>query len=242
MGDGQKTRVFGYIRVSSDLQAEKGLSLGAQRARLEAFAEGVDVDLVEIFVDAGRSAKNLTRPGLQAALVGLDEGRAEGLLVVKLDRLTRSVPDLGWLIDKKRFGERWHLMAVSDSIDTRSASGRLILHILGSVSQWEREAIGERTREVMRHLKAQGVVLGAAPLGRVYGEERDASGRRMVRADPEGEAVVRRILELHEQGKSLRVICSALTQEGRKTKRGGRWQPETIRRVIARCENAKTPK
>lgn len=85
-----RTRAVGYIRVSTEAQAEEGVSLDAQRAKLEAFAIAADLELVAIREDAGVSAKTLARPGLQAALEDLHAGRADALLVAKLDRLTRS--------------------------------------------------------------------------------------------------------------------------------------------------------
>ncbi len=154
------TRVVGYIRVSTEGQADGGVSLDAQRSKLEAYAFACDLDLVTVEVDAGLSAKTMRRPGLQRALESLRRGDAEGLLVAKLDRLTRSVRDLGTLVEDY-FSDGFSLLSVGDSIDTRSAAGRLLLNVLASVSQWEREATGERTREALAHVKAQGVLLGA---------------------------------------------------------------------------------
>ncbi|MBX3229223.1 MAG: recombinase family protein [Labilithrix sp.] len=159
------TRVVGYIRVSTDGQADAGTSLEAQRAKLTAYAEAMDLDLVTIEEDAGISAKTVVgRPGLLRALGRLDADEADGLLVVKLDRLTRSVRDLGDLVERY-FSRRHSLLSLGDSIDTRTASGRLVLHIIGSVAQWEREAIGERTRDALAHLRRRDVRLGGEALG-----------------------------------------------------------------------------
>ena len=81
-----RTRVVGYIRVSTEHQADEGVSLEAQRARLEAFALATDLVLVGVEVDAGISAKTLERPGIQRALARLEAGEADGVLVAKLDR------------------------------------------------------------------------------------------------------------------------------------------------------------
>src|SRR2546430_8457594 len=91
----ESTRAIGYIRVSTDKQAEHGVSLDAQQAKLAAYAALYDLTLVEVIVDAGVSAKTLDRPGLQRALAMLRKGQVTALLVAKLDRLTRSVEDLG---------------------------------------------------------------------------------------------------------------------------------------------------
>jgi len=97
----------------------------------------------------------------------LKAGEAEALLVVKLDRLTRSVVDLGSLVERYFAPGKAALLSVGEQIDTRSAAGRLVLNVLASVSQWEREAIGERTATVMQHKARQGEYTGGqAPYGR----------------------------------------------------------------------------
>ena len=92
----------------------------------------------------------------------VDAGQIDMVIIAKLDRLTRSVADLAELL--KRFEkQRVSLVSVADSLDTSSAAGRLVLNIMVSVSQWEREAIGERTRDAMRHKRASGERVGTVP-------------------------------------------------------------------------------
>jgi len=232
------TRVVGYVRVSTEQQADGGVSLDAQRAKLVAYATALDLTLVDVVVDAGVSAKTLDRPGLRRVLGMLETREADGVLVAKLDRLTRSVRDLGDLVDRY-FAERptvraCTLMSVADSIDTRSAGGRLVLNVLASVSQWEREAIGERTRDALVQVRREGVRLGGEAMGWRRTEDTDASGRRTVVAVDEEIATVERIQELHASGLSVRAIASTLTAEGAQTKRGGRWHPTQVQRVLAR--------
>ncbi len=146
-----KTKVIGYIRVSTKGQAESGLSLEAQKEKIEAYAKLYDLELVSIQVDAGYSAKTLDRPAFKRVREALESGKAQALLIVKLDRLTRSVCDFGTLVEKY-FAEksRFSLLSVNDHIDTRTAAGRLVLNVLVAVSQWEREAIGERTSDALK--------------------------------------------------------------------------------------------
>ena len=125
----ERTRVIGYVRVSTEGQADGGVSLDAQRAKLAAYCVALDLDLVCIEEDAGLSAKTLDRPALARALDALRAGRADALLVAKLDRLTRSVRDLGTLVDTYFAAGKWALLSVADSIDTRSAAGRLVLNV-----------------------------------------------------------------------------------------------------------------
>ena len=149
-------QVIGYVRVSTEEQSNHGVSLEAQKAKLTAYAALYGLQIVETIEDAGQSAKSLKRPGLQRALEMLRTGRAEGLLIAKLGRLSRSVADWNQLIDCY-FGERagCQLFSVADCIDTRTAAGRLVLNVLMSVAQWEREAIGERTKDALSHKRSK---------------------------------------------------------------------------------------
>jgi site-specific DNA recombinase len=231
------TRAVGYIRVSTEMQADEGVSLAAQRAKLQAFAVAADLELVSVQEDAGASAKTLARPGLQRALQDLREGRADALLVTKLDRLTRSVRDLGSLLETY-FSAHVSLLSIADAVDTRTAGGRLVLNVLTSVAQWEREAIGERTREALRHLQSMGVRVGGESLGWRRSEQTDADGRKVWITDSRELETATRIRELRASGLSLRRICAVLNREGRQTKRGGRWAPQTIAQVLARHQEA----
>jgi site-specific DNA recombinase len=160
---GTRPRVVAYVRVSTEKQAEQGLSLDAQQAKLTAYAALYELDLVAIEVDAGAGAKTLQRPALRRALGALKAGKAEALLVVKLDRLTRSVKDLGVLVETYFLAGKWSLLSVSKQIDPRTAAGRMVLNILAVVSQWERETIGERTAEAMAYKRRQREYTGGEP-------------------------------------------------------------------------------
>lgn len=220
-------KVVGYVRVSTEEQAREGVSLDAQEAKLRQYCALYELELVAVIRDAGASAKTLDRPGLSQALAALDTGEAAGLLVAKLDRLTRSVRDLGALLEGY-FERRFALLSVADQIDTRTAGGRLVLNILASVSLWEREAIGERTKAALAHKRNIGEHVGAPRLG-----ARIEAGFLVEDADEA--ATVARIRALAAEGRTLRAIAAILDEEGRRTKRGGKWAPETVRKVLARA-------
>lgn len=229
------SRVVGYVRVSTDGQADAGVSLEAQAAKLRAYAAVIDLTLVDVVVDAGASAKTLERPGLSRVLAMLDAGEADGVLVCKLDRLTRSVRDLGDLVDRYFAPGRAALLSVAESVDTRSAGGRMVLNLLTVISQWEREAIGERTRDALGHLRNMGVQLGGEALGWRRGDALDKAGRRVVERVEAEAAAVARILELRRGGSSMRAIAATMTAEGYATKAGGRWHAATVLRVVRRA-------
>lgn len=225
-----RTRAIAYVRVSTDKQAERGCSLEAQRAKVEAYAALYDLELVAVEVDAGVSAKTLDRPALQGALAALRAGEADALLVVKLDRLTRSVRDLGALVEKYFAAGRWSLMSVSEQIDTRTAAGRLVLNVLGSVSQWEREATGERTSAAMQHKAARGEYTGGEP---PYGWRVAADGTTLESVECE-QQVKAEVAQLVAVGMSLRAIARELERRGHRPRRGRRWHATQIRRLAGR--------
>jgi DNA invertase Pin-like site-specific DNA recombinase len=236
-----KGRVIGYIRVSTDQQASEGVSLEAQKEKIRAYCTALDLELVDIISDNGYSAKTIERPGLSAALSRLRAGAADILLVAKLDRLTRSVKDLGQLVDTYFLPGRYSLLSIGDSIDTRTASGRLVLNVLASVAQWEREAISERTSEALRHLKAQGVHIGATAYGAVRLDESDANGRRRIVPVAEHARVIARMQELRKSGLTLSAICGILNQDGIPSPRGGTWQPTVVRTILRRAAGEAPP-
>ncbi|MCC7219795.1 MAG: recombinase family protein [Candidatus Contendobacter sp.] len=221
------TKTIAYLRVSTDKQADKGVSLEAQQDKAKAYAGLYDLDLVEVIVDAGESAKSLDRPGLQRALAMLKTGQADALLVVKLDRLTRSVVDLGKLIETYFAPGKAALMSVGEQIDTRSAAGRLVLNILASVSQWERETIGERTSAAMQHKQAKGEYIGGET---PYGF--DLVNGELIEDEAEQE-VIQKAKAYQAEGLSLRKIAAELDKQGIKTRRGSIFAANQIKRMVA---------
>jgi len=224
-----KTRAVAYLRVSTDKQADAGVSLDAQRAKVEAYAALYDLDLVAVEVDAGASAKSLDgRPALTRALGMLTDGGADALIVVKLDRLTRSVADLGALVADYFGPHGAALLSVSEQIDTRTSAGRLVLNVLASVAQWEREAIGERTSAALQHKKVRGERVGSVPFG--YSLAADGVGLVPVAFEQETISLAR---ELHAGGLSLRKVAAQLATQGRLARNGKPFEAAQVQRMAA---------
>src|SRR5216684_9001713 len=221
------TRTIAYLRVSTDKQADRGVSLDAQRAKVHAYAELHDLELAEVIVDAGESAKSLDRPGLKRALGMLKGSEAEALLVVKLDRLTRSVVDLGTLVERYFAPGKAALLSVGEQIDTRSAAGRLVLNVLASVSQWEREAIGERTSAAMQHkVSLGGYTGGDLPYGFGLGPD----GEKPLE-NAEEQKVLTAARRLRDGGLSLRSVARELNAEGFRSRTGKQFAHVQIARM-----------
>ena len=221
-------RAIGYVRVSTEKQADLGVSLAVQTEKIRAMAVVQDAALVGVLVDAGESARSLHRPGMARLLALVDSGAVDAVIIAKLDRLTRSVADLAELL--RRFERRGvSLVSVADSLDTRSAAGRLVLNIMVSVSQWEREAIGERTRDAMRHKRAKGERVGTVP----FGHRLAADGVRLEIDDVE-QGILSRIRDLSAEGLTTRQIAAELNRQGLTTRRGTAWRFQYVAHIL-RC-------
>jgi DNA invertase Pin-like site-specific DNA recombinase len=147
--------VVGYTRVSTEERARDGVSLGAQEDKIHTYAVVKDWTFPGLIRDAGHSAKSLKRPGMARLLALVETEQVDVVMVYKLDRLTRSVVDLGKLMDLfKR--KQVDLVSLQESLDATTATGKLMMNLLASVSQWERKVIGERTSDALQHLKTQG--------------------------------------------------------------------------------------
>lgn len=217
----------GYIRVSTREQAETKLSLDHQREKIEGYAKLNDIALSKIYDDAAESAKSLDRPAMLELLKQVEKGRILRVVIYKLDRMTRSVSDLGRLLelfDKRSVA----LSSVSESLDTSSASGRLVVNMMGSVAQWERETISERTRAALDVKRSRGEKLGGiAP----YGFR--AVGGRLVPDDAEFD-IRKRILESRADGHGYKEMADQMNKTDIHPRSGKKWYASTVRSICIR--------
>jgi DNA invertase Pin-like site-specific DNA recombinase len=205
-------RVLAYVRVSSEEQADSRAGLEAQRAAIQCECERRGWQVVEVIEDAGFSAKDLKRPGVSAALEELERGRADALVVSKLDRLSRSMLDFTAVMAKAQ-KEGWALVALDCAVDTTTPAGEAMAHVLATFAQFERRLIGQRTREALAMKKKQGVRLG--------------------RPQSISPKLARRIRSMRNRGLTLQAICDKLNAEGVPTARGGStWRPTSLRSIL----------
>ncbi len=217
-------RTVAYVRVSTEEQATTGVSLAAQDARIRAYALAMDFEVSEVIQDAGASAKTLQRPGIAVLLDAVRAGDVERVIILKLDRITRSTRDLAELLDTFAKADA-ALVSVSESLDTKSAAGRLVVNMLGVVAQWEREAIGERTGTALTHKRATSQSYSPTP----FGYRRD--GNTLVPVPEEQEALAEAI-QLDRAGVSFRAIGRALTARGAVPHRGTAWHASSVRAML----------
>ncbi len=211
---GRSATAIGYLRVSTDEQADSGAGLAAQRAAIEAEAARREWHLLTVETDAGASGKSLSgRPALARALNGVSTGRADVLLVAKLDRLSRSLLDFASLMARSQ-AEGWSLVALDLGVDTSTPAGEFMASVMASAAQWERRIIGQRTRDALAVKREQGVRLGRPPSIPVEITDTIKRHRR--------------------DGLSMRAIAERLTVEGHPTATGSAcWSASTVQRVLA---------
>jgi site-specific DNA recombinase len=209
-------RFIAYIRVSTDAQANDGVSRDEQRARTMAYAAAAGGTIVAVYEDvASGGIKPQHRPGLVAARNQVLRGEADAILVTKLDRLSRSTVDLLAIYDASRRG-KCPIVSVAEHIDTRSAAGEFFFTMLAGLAQMERGVIRERTVVAMNEIARQGRARSRfLPFGlRVAGEPDrttvEAGDRRKLVAHVEEQRLLRRIQRLHRSGLGPWAIATRL--------------------------------
>jgi DNA invertase Pin-like site-specific DNA recombinase len=211
VGSGEK--VVGYTRVSTEEQGANGVGLEAQRSAIAAECERRGWQLLRVEEDV-LSGKTLNRPGLKAALEACRSGEASGIVVAKLDRLSRSIVDFGQLLEEAR-KRGFNVVALDLGLDLSTPQGELVANVIASVAQWERRIIGQRTREALAVKRAQGVRVGRPPTLPA--------------------SVLERIKRERARGLTLAAIAEGLNRDGVPTAQGGvRWYPATVRAVLKR--------
>jgi DNA invertase Pin-like site-specific DNA recombinase len=206
------TEAIGYVRVSTDEQADSRLGLEAQRAAIVAEAEKRGWRLVEIVEDAAVSGRDLSRPGMAIVLRTLQSHRADTLVVAKLDRLGRSLLDVAGLIDQAA-RQGWALVALDLGVDTSTLTGKAMAGMMAVFAELERGMIGQRTRDALRAARARGTVLG----------------RPRILSDD----TLLRIATAWAAGSSLRAIARELNEERVPTAHGAaEWRVSSVQSAL----------
>lgn len=226
-------RIVGYVRVSTRGQVEKGLGLDVQRRAIRAWAKANGHRLVAIHEDAGVSGSNGVedREGLPLALDDIQDGRAEAVVILRLDRLARSLTVQEgilakvWSMGGKVVATEFGTIEQDDPDDPMRTALR---QIMGVIAQLDRSMVVKRLR-AGRQRKAE---LGGFAYGSPHFGTRAEDGELV--PDDREQATLARIRELRDQGESLRRIAEVLTAEGHKPKRAARWHPESLRKIVAR--------
>ena len=205
------SKLVAYLRVSTDEQGDSGLGLEAQAAAIKVYcaAQGHELAGMVREIESARGK----RPILDDVLAHIEQGTYDGLIVAKLDRLSRSVVQANEIHDRlDKTGAA--LIALDLNVDTSTAVGRMMMNVLATVAQWERDTIGERTRSALRAKAARG----------------EPVGRKRVIPD-EVRALAQ---ELRREGCTYSQINERLLEAGHLPPNGvRRWQLSTIQRLLS---------
>ncbi len=154
-----------YIRVSTEEQAKYGISLSAQEEALKNYAKALGYDLSRVYKDEGKSGKDIKgRPEMKALLADAEARKFQAIFIYKLDRFSRSLRDLIETIEKLK---EWNVdfISLQDKIETTSASGKLMFHIISAFAEFERNVTGDRTKFSMDKQARDGNHVTRAPWG-----------------------------------------------------------------------------
>lgn len=216
-----------YCRVSTQRQAENGVSLDVQAEKLRAYCVAKDIPVAAVIYEQGVSGTIAlgNRPGGREVLEAIRQG-ADHVAAYKLDRLFRSAQDAlsqvnAWVQQEVKL----HLLDIN--LDTSTPTGKFILHILAGVAEMDNEQRAERIREAMANKKAKLLKY----TGRVYGFVLCDDGETLARNMSELE-VVARMNALRAMGQTFRGICDTLNAGNVAAPNGGQWHPETVRRIL----------
>lgn len=201
-----------YARVSTQMQANDGMSLDAQERDLKRAAEHAGFTEFEVLREEGRSGKSIKgRPILREALERLDKGEAAAIFVTRIDRLARSTQDFLSIIDRASTNG-WRIVMLDLNLDTGSYQGRFVVTIMSALAEMERAIIAERQKDVHKDRREKGLVWGV-----------DLGPKSAV-----PEEIRNRILEERKNGMSMNAIAKGLNRDGVPSAFGKRWHASTI--------------
>lgn len=205
-----------YARVSTQMQVDDGVSLGAQERQLIQAAQMYGFTEWEVMLEEGRSGKNVSgRPKLIDALHQLDEGKAGALIVTRIDRLARSTKDFLDIVDRAG-RNNWRLIMLDLNLDTSTYQGRFVVTIMSALAEMERGIIAERAKDIHKDRRERGVVWG-----------RDMGPKQIV-----SPAVAEQIKLKRRLGHSYQAIADSLNQQGVPSARGGSWYASSVKNIV----------
>lgn len=221
-----KKRCYIYVRVSTRSQAEEGYSIGEQLDRLNKYADVMGWLVADVFVDPGYSGASITRPGLQQMISVIDG--TDIVLVDKLDRLSRSLHDILYLINLFKQHDA-AFVTRAEAFDTSNPIGRASLGIMAVFAELEREKIRERTHEGLVGRARSGLWHGTAPTGYCKRKGDDFDGI-LIKEPYEN-------MQVYEAGmrtiarEPLLDIVKDFNAKGYRL-RGNTWDVTTLRRIL----------
>lgn len=226
-----KKRAVAYIRVSTNEQAEHGYSLGAQKEEIEKFCDRHDYHFMHTYADEGISGKNtIKRLGYQQMMKDASNGKFDVVIVWKLSRLARNMSDV-LKTTESLLKEDITFHSISENFDIETATGRLMLQLLGSFGEFERRQISENVQFSMKSLvRDQKRFAGGRMLGYVSGTTQD--GLKTLEIEPEEAKIVQHIFTRYSHGQGYRAIANEINRLGYKTVKGNTFSTTAVKDIL----------
>lgn len=205
-----------YARVSTQMQVNDGMSLGAQERDLRRAAEQAGFTEMELLREEGRSGKSIQgRPVLREALDRLDRGDAAAIFVTRIDRLARSTKDFLSIVDRANTNG-WRIVMLDLNLDTASYQGRFVVTIMSALAEMERGIIAERQKDVHKDRREKGLKWGV-----------DLGPKQMI-----DDELYESIIQYRNKGMSYKAIADRLNKDGVKTAFDKKWHPATVKHYV----------
>jgi len=223
-----KPRVAIYSRVSSEEQANEGVSIEAQVAALKAYAKSMGWGIFDEYVDGSFSGGTDDRPAFRRMLDDARRKSFDIIAVCKLDRYFRNLRLLlNYLYELEHLGIKF--VSTQEGLDTSTQYGKFAVQIMGVIAEFERGRIGERVRDARRYMISRGNWAGGRP---PYGY-RWLAGEKKWEIVKEEADIVRRIFHMYvEENGSIEGIAKTLNNEGSLTRDGSQWRFSTVRLIL----------
>ncbi|MFM6371330.1 MAG: recombinase family protein, partial [Dolichospermum sp.] len=197
--------------------------------KIQAYCSALNHELVGLYQDVQSGGKSENRKGLQSAIADMLDGKADGFIVLKLDRLGRRASDVLTLIDKELQPNNKALIVIDMNMDTSTPTGKLVLTMLAGVAEFEKSQINERTANGKKaRAKTSEYANGGQPK---FGHKAD--NKNLV-IDEKEQQIIDIIRRHHKSGKSQRQIAEYLNKQGIMSKQGKQWSSTTVGRVLER--------
>ncbi|HDB0210941.1 MULTISPECIES: cassette chromosome recombinase CcrB [Staphylococcus] len=223
----KKKLVGGYIRVSTERQVE-GYSIEGQITQIEQYCQFNGYELVDIYADRGISGKSMNRPELQRMLNDAKNGKLDCVMVYKTNRLARNTSDLLTIVEELH-RQNVEFFSLSERMEVKNSTGKLMLQILASFSEFERNTILENIYTGQRQRALEGYYQGNLPLG--YNNIPDNKKELMINQHEAN--IVKYIFESYAKGHGYRKIANALNHKGYVTKKGNPFSISAVTYILS---------
>ncbi|MCQ9888278.1 MULTISPECIES: cassette chromosome recombinase CcrB [Staphylococcus] len=227
MNEMKKKRIGAYIRVSTERQVE-GYSIDGQITQIEQFCQFNGYDLVDIYADRGISGKSMNRPALQRMLQDAKNGKLDCVIVYKINRLARNTSDLLTIVEELH-RQNVEFFSLSERMEVKNSTGKLLLNILASFSEFERNTILENIYTGQHQRALEGYYQGNIPLG--YSNIPDNKKELMINQHEAN--IVNYIFESYAKGHGYRKIANALNHKGYVTKKGNPFSISAVTYILS---------